>query len=57
MKKIFTFVFLVITLFVSAFSLASCGGSNLVIAIPNDPTNEARALLLLQTLHLQDLQV
>lgn len=56
MKKIFTLVFLVITLFVSAFSLASCGGSNLVIAIPNDPTNEARALLLLEEYEIIDLK-
>lgn len=48
MKKtfinIFTFIFTVITL----FSVASCQKYDYTIAVPNDTTNEARALLLLE---------
>lgn len=48
MKKILTFIFAIITILTTSLGLASCGGSQFEIAIPNDPTNEARALLLLE---------
>ena len=48
MKKtfinIFTFIFTIITI----FSLSSCNKYDYVIAVPNDTTNEARALQLLE---------
>lgn len=49
MKK--TFALLLTTIF-AALSLTACGGSEdpITIAIPNDTTNEARALLLLEDL-------
>ena len=51
MKKIITLVLVAALALTAAFSLASCGGSeNITIAIPNDTTNEARALLLLEDL-------
>ena len=34
----------------AAFSLTACGENNITIAIPNDTTNEARVLLLLEDL-------
>ncbi len=50
MKKIISLI-LAVTLALSAvLTLASCGSSNITIAIPNDTTNEARALLLLEDL-------
>lgn len=50
MKKIISLI-LAVTLALSAvLALASCGSSNITIAIPNDTTNEARALLLLEDL-------
>lgn len=50
MKKIISLI-LSVTLALSAvLALASCGSSNITIAIPNDTTNEARALLLLEDL-------
>lgn len=36
----------------AAFSLTACGENNITIAIPNDTTNEARALLLLEDLDI-----
>ncbi len=49
MKKFLAFVLACIT--VSAFALTGCGGSEkITIAVPNDTTNEARALLLLENL-------
>ena len=46
MKKI---VAIVITLAITLLLLASCGGKKgITIAVPNDPTNEARALILLE---------
>ena len=48
MKKILSLV-LVLTLIVSAAVLLnSCGSKKIQIAVPNDPSNEARALLLLE---------
>ena len=48
MKKILSLV-LVLTLVVSAAVLLnSCGSKKIQIAVPNDPSNEARALLLLE---------
>ncbi len=52
MKK-FVSLFLVAVMAVSIFALTACGGSEapkgtIKIGIPNDPTNEARALELLQ---------
>ena len=48
MKKILSLV-LVLTLIVSAAALLnSCASKKIQIAVPNDPSNEARALLLLE---------
>jgi D-methionine transport system substrate-binding protein len=48
MKKLLSIVLAFALLTVCAFSLASCGGDTIKIAIPNDTTNEARALRLLE---------
>ena len=45
MKKFLTTLAI---LFTSILALASCGEKRIKIAIPNDPTNEGRALLLLE---------
>ena len=51
MKKIVSSLFIAVLALTLAFSLTACGGSNTItIAIPNDTTNEARALLLLEDL-------
>lgn len=51
MKKILSLVLVLALVIVSALSIAGCGSSNkITIAIPNDTTNEARALLLLEDL-------
>ena len=51
MKKIISLVLIAVLSLPLAFSLTACGGSNTItIAIPNDTTNEARALLLLEDL-------
>ena len=51
MKKIISILLVTIFALTSVFSLASCGASdNITVAIPNDTTNEARALLLLEDL-------
>lgn len=47
MKKVIKLVALLLTLTV-VLSLAACGNSGLTVAVPNDTTNEARALLLLE---------
>ena len=44
MKKLFTLLLALTAL----FSLSACGQKGLTIALPNDPTNEGRALLLLE---------
>ena len=51
MKKILKSTLLAALAFALVFSFAGCGNSDdgeITIAVPNDPTNEARALLLLQ---------
>ncbi|MGI6269314.1 MAG: MetQ/NlpA family ABC transporter substrate-binding protein [Candidatus Howiella sp.] len=49
MKKIFAVVLTLILALGATASLAACGGSDgLTVAVPNDTTNEARALLLLE---------
>ena len=51
MKKILKSTLLAALAFALVFSFAGCGSSDsseITIAVPNDPTNEARALLLLQ---------
>ena len=53
MKKLFTTLAI---LFTSALALASCGEKRIKIAIPNDPTNEGRALLLLESQGIIDLK-
>ncbi len=53
MKKTINKIVALALCLVSAFTLTACGGSaekGLEIAVPNDPTNEARALLLLEDL-------
>ena len=49
-NKLFKSATLLLTAVLSAASLVGCGGGSkkIVIAVPNDTTNEARALLLLQ---------
>lgn len=48
-KKILSTICVGVIAITSALSLSSCGGSDqITIAIPNDTTNEARALLLLE---------
>lgn len=48
MKRILSLVLCAVILALSAFAFASCGNSGITIAVPNDTTNEARALLLLE---------
>ncbi len=51
MKKIVSFLLVAAIALITVFSFAACGGSDkITIAIPNDTTNEARALLLLEDL-------
>ena len=51
MKKIILLVLAAVLSLTLVFSLTACGGSDTItIAIPNDTTNEARALLLLEDL-------
>jgi len=54
MKKIISLVLIAVLTLTAAISLAGCGGGSdrITIAIPNDTTNEARALLLLEDLGL-----
>lgn len=52
MKKILKSTLLAVLAFALIFSFAGCGdkaSDEITIAVPNDPTNEARALLLLQS--------
>ena len=50
MKKVITTVLSLVLIFTFAIGLTGCGGADeaIQIAVPNDTTNEARALLLLQ---------
>ena len=50
MKKLISLVLTAALGLTAAFSLTACGENNITIAIPNDTTNEARALLLLEDL-------
>ena len=52
MKKAFTFVVIAVLALAFALSLGACGkkDASITIAVPNDTTNEARALLLLENL-------
>lgn len=51
MKKIISLILIAVLAVTAVFSLAACGSSDkITIAIPNDTTNEARALLLLEDL-------
>lgn len=53
MKKIISLVLIAVLALTAAVSFTACGASdNITIAIPNDTTNEARALLLLESLGL-----
>lgn len=53
MKKTVSVILAAVLAVAAAFSLTSCSKSDSVtIAVPNDTTNEARALLLLQNLNL-----
>lgn len=48
MKKFLVFLLSALIATLSLFSFTACGGGGITIAVPNDTTNEARALLLLQ---------
>ena len=56
MKKVISLLLITVMVFACCFAMAGCGGSDegeasggtITIAVPNDTTNEARALLLLQ---------
>jgi D-methionine transport system substrate-binding protein len=56
MKKVISLLLITVMIFATCFALGGCGGSDdsaasggaITIAVPNDTTNEARALLLLQ---------
>ena len=50
MKKTISIILSVVLVFTSIIALSSCSSKNITIAIPNDTTNEARALLLLEDL-------
>lgn len=50
MKKAISIILSVVLVFTSVLVLSSCSSKNITIAIPNDTTNEARALLLLEDL-------
>ena len=52
MKKIVSLIIALAILALSLLAFASCGSKQKIIAIPNDTTNEARALELLETLGL-----
>lgn len=53
MKKIISLVLVAVLSLTLVFFLTACGGSDAItIAIPNDTTNEARALPLLEDLGL-----
>lgn len=57
MKKTLSLILALILVISCAFAFASCGKSDVItIAVPNDTTNEARALLLLEDLGYIDLK-
>lgn len=49
MKKIISLALVFAIALTCAFAFSSCGNSKIKIAVPNDTTNEARALMLLET--------
>ena len=48
MKKIISLFLAALFVFAAVLTLSACGNKGITIAIPNDTTNEARALLLLE---------
>ncbi|MCQ2386083.1 MAG: MetQ/NlpA family ABC transporter substrate-binding protein [Clostridia bacterium] len=50
MKKVVSLLLVTVLALSLVFSFASCGKEQIKIAVPNDTTNEARALLLLENL-------
>ncbi len=48
MKKFFSAALAALLTVLTVFSLTACSSDNLIVAVPNDTTNEARALLLLE---------
>lgn len=50
MKKFTTKILALALVLASVLALGGCGSKSLVVAVPNDTTNEARALLLLEDL-------
>ena len=50
MKKIISIILSAVLALTSLFALSSCNKAGVTIAVPNDTTNEARALLLLEDL-------
>lgn len=50
MKKIATSIIALVLVTLCIASFAACGSKNITVAVPNDTTNEARALLLLEEL-------
>ncbi|MBE5759554.1 MAG: hypothetical protein E7332_05950 [Clostridiales bacterium] len=52
MKKLLSLTLSIVLLLSCVFGLTACGKKNVTIAVPNDTTNEARALLLLENIGL-----
>ena len=52
MKKLLSLTLSIVLLLSCVFGLTACGKKNTTIAVPNDTTNEARALLLLENIGL-----
>ncbi|MBP3940184.1 MAG: hypothetical protein J6D00_01640 [Christensenellaceae bacterium] len=52
MKKLLSLTLSIVLLLSCVFGLTACGKKNITIAVPNDTTNEARALLLLENIGL-----
>ena len=50
MKKVLSWILAAVLLLGCVSVLSACGDNSIVIAVPNDTTNEARALLLLESL-------
>lgn len=50
MKKLISSILAAVIVLTALFTFASCSDSGITIAVPNDTTNEARALLLLENL-------
>lgn len=56
MKKVLSIILVAAMVALTAMTMCSCGNDKITIAVPNDTTNEARALLLLQELGLLTLK-